>query len=158
MKILIVDDDRTKATNISKSLLDQDQSNEIYFAENYQTASSYLFNESFEYDLIVLDWCFPFDPGSKPKYVMGRVLLNTLLKQGNNTNTIICSSEKVDLSDNKYPFVLDSIIYDEADDMGSRIYSILGGDKEELTPQRSLKRIKDNGYKRHMSSTPWWVK
>ena len=39
MKILIVDDDRTKATNISKSLLDQDQSNEIYFAETKRSAT-----------------------------------------------------------------------------------------------------------------------
>ena len=88
-------------------------------------------------------------------------------RNGYDNKVVIISSDYVPLETGEYPFVLCSLEFTRGSDLRTQLMNIfdgkIQGEQEEergTIKLRNLKPKKDNntGYKRKMSSTPWWMK
>ena len=165
MNILIVDDNQEKREYINQQVSTLDDNVHVRWVDNYQDAATFIEENSVFIDLIVLDWCFPPNSISRPKYGMGRHLLSYLLYNNINIGVLICTSDKVQVDTDEYPFVKGAIEYYDQIPLNLVINNYLHKpeDKEEdikmkLLLQRDMKSKVDTGYKRKKSSEPWWMK
>lgn len=160
MNILIVDDDFNKINSITSDLLKKDPSNKVRYVTDYEQAVNYIYDNKDHIDLIILDWCFPPNSWSRGKYAMGRQVINNMRLSNILIDTVICSSDVINIEKDEYPFVLGSVVYCEGMNVVPLIYSKLNKTEEVESEQpKVLRRVKqDSGYKRKRSSTPWWIK
>lgn len=130
MKILIIDDNEYKIED-SKEILSKIY-NKVDFCEVHSKNSALLFLQKLKdsIDLIILDWNFPvFDQGM-PEVGMGEEVLKVMQRKDINIDTIICSSDKVNL-ENEYYNVIGQILYHPAT-LKSQYEDILRDKKEEI--------------------------
>lgn len=130
MKILIIDDSEYKIED-SKEALSKIY-NKADFCEVHSKNSALLFLQELKdsIDLIILDWNFPvFDQGM-PEVDMGEEVLKVMQRKDINIDTIICSSDKVNL-ENEYHNVIGQILYHPAT-LKSQYEDILRDKKEEI--------------------------
>lgn len=165
MNILIIDDDQMKERFLASLLLKDNPENKIRWFDNYDDATQFIDRNRDYIDLILLDWCFPDYSASRPQYAMGRHVLTYMNANGYSNNVIICSSDVVSIDKNEFPFVKGAICYYPDKSIMNQINDYLNKseDIEENKDNyvRSLRPMKPNectGYKRRMSSQPWWQK
>ena len=163
MNILIVDDDQMKYKYLASCLMKDDPTNVVRWQKDYEQATEYIYRNAEYIDLILLDWCFPSDAMSRPQYAMGKRVLTYMNMMGLSNNVIICSSDMVAIDKSEFPFVKGAICYWPDFSVVNQIHEFLNPTEEETkdTHIRSLRPKKPNectGYKRRMSSQPWWQK
>jgi hypothetical protein len=113
-KIIIVDDDNIKADKIKTYL---ENGGRKFAITRFTTARDIMlyFRENKDNDfsdtLLLLDWCFPFRPGD---YISksGDLVLHDIKKYGINIDTVIVSSDIVEVSNAS--FVKGSIRYNSS--------------------------------------------
>ena len=164
MNILIIDDDNIKKEKILSALLSVYPDANVKWFENYQDANLFILDNHEYIDLIILDWCFPPNSYSKSKYGMGRQLLNSMLYNNINIKTIISSSDVISINKEDFPDVLGSLNILGKTNMQDQLASYLNvqnyDDINNISKGKAKVRTNKqiNGYKRHLSSTPWWMK
>lgn len=162
MNILIVEDNVDKKDYISMVIRQIDPTANIRWFNNYQD-SAYFIDKNKDYmDYIVLDWSFPFNSYERCGYAMGRLLLDYMSHSHMNLKTIICSSDLVYVNNAKYPFVVDSILFENDKSLVDKFEIALSNkDSEEIKESKIRKCINKPDstykYKRKLSSTPWWM-
>ena len=161
MNILIIDDDPAKRALLTALLMKDNPENKVRWFDNLQGALLFI-NDNMDYiDLILLDWCFPPNDHSRPLYSMGRQVLHHMKFNGLNNKTIICSSDLVNVDTDEFPFVLGAIVYCPGIPIIDQINNLLNPQERIEDQVHSLKRKKqqpNTGYRRRMSSEPWWKK
>lgn len=121
--IVVVDDSEYKASASIEAL------EKIYEDPTFHTftclndALCYLHDNAHITDLIVLDWCFPQLDGEMPEIDMGDKLLKWMKRRKMNVETIICSSDTVELEE-EYENVIGTIRYSPVVSMESRYREI----------------------------------
>ena len=165
MNILIVDDNQNKREYIKRQLCNMDENNYVKWVDNYQDAATFIEENSVFIDLIVLDWCFPPNSISRPRYGMGRHLLSYLLYNNIDINVLICTTDKVQIDTEEYPFVKGVIEYYDHIPINIVVNNYLSEDnnveediKTKMLLKRDMKSKTESGYKRRKSSEPWWLK
>lgn len=165
MNILIIDDDQMKYKYLTNGLLKADPTNVVRWQKDYEQATEYISRNAEYIDLILLDWCFPSDAMSRPQYAMGKSVLTYMNMMGLTNDVIICSSDMVSINKHEFPFVKGAICYWPDPSIFNQINEFLKSQEEDIeqkdTHIRSLRPKRPNectGYKRRMSSQPWWQK
>jgi len=166
MNVFVIVDEVNKREAIMKQIKLIDQSAIINWADNYQLARMFIKDNSYNIDYIFLDWNFPPSSYARSRFGMGRQILSNMLYDGLNNKVVIISSEMVPLNKDEYPFVVGSISFADEYELRYQLMNLFFDNIEEETENRgearvrSLKPKKENhsGYKRRLSSTPWWMK
>jgi len=157
MNIVIIDDDQFKREILKLHILEIDNTANMKCFSNYQDAIMYLNSNQLFVDYLFLDWCFPPNSYSKPKYGMGRQVLTNFKYHGIDIKTIICSADETFVNSDDYPFVVGHILLDSPDELTSKLNDIFN--RNIVHEEVKIKEVKpDTGYKRRRSSTPWWMK
>ena len=160
MNILIIDDDPIKRAVISKHLTKLFDDVHIRWYDNYQDSIMFIEDNKEFIDFIFLDWIFPPNSYSRPKYGMGRQLLSNMLYNDFNIKVIVCSSDQVTIDNEEYPFVIGSLTFNDSITIKDQMIQYMSpyGEVKNDVKVKSLKPNNNTGYKRKKSSEPWWLK
>lgn len=130
-KILIVDDNVYKITDIRNALISLNEEDIVVFKcakECQKELSAIRHKEKEPYDIVFLDMQFPFYKGERVEINMGERMIPYFKKSSPNTKIILCSSD--DYSNAKLD-VYDTLHYSDSVDMTFSIKKILDKIKKE---------------------------
>ena len=160
MNILILDDNIDKKTTIAEALSLSIPDCDIKWCDNYEAGMHYIIDNRDKIDLLMLDWNFPANSYSRNIYGLGRQVLNNMILNNIYIKTIICSPNLININKYEFPFVVGQIILEGPKNINEELIDYIDNKPNiEKTPVRvKNKKNNDTGYKRRMSSTPWWMK